>query len=105
MLVSASAASLKFMKYPLAVTVAVLAISLAAVCQTSDSTLRSVMQKDRSSRGVDGRLPTLSAAEHLSRGQALFENRHFPEAREHFQKIFDNYPTDPSMSAALFMTD
>lgn len=92
------------MKYPLAVTVAVLAISFAALSQTSDSALRSVMQKDRTSRGKDGRLPTLSAAEHLARGQALFDNRHFAEAREHFQKIFDNYPNDPAMSTALFLT-
>jgi len=104
MLVAAVARLVKFMKYPLAVTVVVLAISFAAVSQTSDSALRAVRQKDRAGRGVDGKLPTLSAAEHLARGQALYDNRHFPEAREHFQKIFDNYPNDPAMAPALFMT-
>ena len=92
------------MKYPIAITVTVLAISFAALSQTSDSALRSVKQKDKASRGVNGKLATLSAAEHLERGRALFDNRHFPEAREHFQKIFDNYPSDPAMAPALFMT-
>lgn len=92
------------MKYPIAVSITVLAISFAALSQTSDSALRSVKQKDKASRGVNGKLATLSAAEHLERGRALFDNRHFPEAREHFQKIFDNYPSDPAMAPALFMT-
>ena len=73
-------------------------------CQQSDSALRGVSGKDRSSRGKDNKLPTLSVAEHLLRGQTYFDNRQFPEAREHFQKIFDNYPTDPAMSTALFLT-
>ncbi|MBK8467321.1 MAG: tetratricopeptide repeat protein [Chloracidobacterium sp.] len=76
----------------------------AAFCQQSDSALRGVIGKDRSDKSKDGELPTLSAAEHLQRGQTYFDNRQFPQAREHFQKIFDNYPTDPSMSGALFMT-
>ncbi len=76
----------------------------AAFCQQSDSALRGVSGKDRSSRGKDNKLPTLPATEHLQRGQTYFDNRQFPEAREHFQKIFDNYPTDPAMSTALFLT-
>ena len=75
-----------------------------AFCQQSDSALRGVSGKDRSTRGKDGNLPTLTAAEHLLRGQTYFDNRQFPQAREHFQKIFDHYPTDPSMSTALFLT-
>jgi len=88
---------------PLAIT-AVLLTSFAVVSQSSDSALRSVMQKDKASRGANGLLQTLSAAEHLERGRALYDNRHFPEAREHFQKIFDNYPSDPAIPPALFMT-
>jgi|ERR1043166_9537544 soluble lytic murein transglycosylase len=75
-----------------------------AFCQQSDSALRGVSGKDRSSRGKDGNLPTLSAAEHLLRGQTYYDNRQFPEAREHFQKIFNNYPNSPEMSTALFLT-
>jgi len=76
----------------------------AAFCQQSDSALRGVSGKDKMSRGRDGNLPNLSAAEHLLRGQTYFDNRQFPEAREHFQKIFDNYPNDAAMSTALFLT-
>lgn len=75
-----------------------------AFCQQSDSALRGVIGKDKSDRAKDGKLPTLSAAEHLQRGQTYFDNRQFPQARDHFQKIFDNYPTDPAMSSALFLT-
>ncbi len=75
-----------------------------AFCQRSDSTLRGVIGKDRVSKAKDGGIPTLSAAEHMLRGQTYFDNRQFPEAREHFQKILDNYPTDPAMSTALFLT-
>jgi soluble lytic murein transglycosylase len=81
----------------------VLAISGSAIPQ-SDSALRSVIDKDRSSRSADGRLVTLTAAEHLARGRVYFDNRQFPQAREHFQKILDNFPTDEAMSGALFMT-
>jgi len=76
----------------------------AAFCQHSDSALRGVIGKDRSDKSKDGKLPTLTAAEHLLRGQPYFDNRQFPQAREHFQKIFENYPNDPAMSGALFMT-
>lgn len=95
---------MKMKNVPLAIT-AVLLTSFVVVSQTSDAALRSVKEKDRASRGKDGNLPTLSAQEHLDRGRALFNNRHFPEAREHFQKILDNYSTDTSvMPAALFLT-
>lgn len=94
---------MKMKNVPLAIT-AVLLTSFVVVSQTSDSALRTVMQKDRANRGSDGRLTTLSAAEHLDRGRMLYDNRHFPEAREHFNKIFDNYPGDPAVAPALFLT-
>src|SRR5437899_2922858 len=91
------------MKRILAVVVSLLLCS-TAFCQQSDSALHGVSQRDKNSRGSDGKLPTLSAAEHLLRGQTYYDNRQFAQAREHFQKIFDNYPTDPAMSTALFLT-
>jgi len=94
---------LVFMKDLTAVAAMSFVLTVFVIPQASDSTLKGVISKDKGSR-ADGKLPTLSAAEHLSRGQAYFENRQFREAREHFQKIFDNYPTDPAMSGALFMT-
>ena len=91
---------LAFMKNLTAVAAMSIVLTVLVIPQASDSTLKGVVGKDKSSR-TDGRLPTLSAAEHLSRGQAYFDNRQFPEAREHFQKIFDNYPNAPEMSGAL----
>jgi len=77
-------------------------LTLTAFAQTSDATLRSVIEKDRSSRSADGKLVTLTVSEHLARGKAYLDNRHFPESRKHFQKIIDNYSSDPAMSYALF---
>ncbi|MGB7203053.1 MAG: transglycosylase SLT domain-containing protein [Pyrinomonadaceae bacterium] len=76
----------------------------AFVYSQSDAALRQVIEKDRSTRDARGKLVTLTAAEHLIRGKIYFDNRHFPESREHFQKIFDNFSTDAAMSGALFMT-
>lgn len=80
-----------------------LIVTAVAAAQTSDTLLRSVSERDKSSRNVStGRLDTLSAAEHLVRGQTYLDNRLFPQAREHFQKILDVYPTDPGLAAAIF---
>lgn len=79
-------------------------LSIPTIPQQSDAGLRLIADKDKLVRDLTGKLATLTAAEHISRGTAYFENRHFPEAREHFQKIIENYPTDASMPAALFMT-
>ena len=95
--------TLAFMKNLTAVAAMSFVLTVLVIPQASDSTLKGIIGKDKSSR-TDGKIPTLSAAEHLSRGQAYFDNRQFPEAREHFQKIFDNYPNAREMSGALFMT-
>lgn len=78
-------------------------LSTQAVAQPSDAALRTVIEKDKMSRGLDGKLMTLTASEHLSRGRTLFDNRVFPQSREHFQKILDLFPTDTALSGALFM--
>lgn len=69
----------------------------------SDAELRSVTEKDKSSRDSAGKLITLPAAEHAARGNVYFDNRHFPEAREHFQKLVELYPDDPLQARALFV--
>ncbi len=92
------------MKQLVAIALLFLTFTTTVVSQPSDAALRSVVEKDRFSRGLDGKLQTLTATEHLTRGQIYFENRQFPQSREHFQKIFDVYPTDPAMSGAIFMT-
>ena len=79
-------------------------LSLPVFSQQSDAALRTVAERDRSSRGADGEIPTLSAAEHLHRAEVYSSNRQFPQAREHWKKIFDVYPNDPGMAAALVGT-
>lgn len=78
--------------------------SAVAVAQNSDAALARVKSADRNSRDQNGRLQTLSAAEHLSRAEVYSSNRLFPQAREHWQKFLDNYPNDPRTAKALFGT-
>lgn len=92
------------MKRILALIVICMATAVWGISQASDAALRSVTEKDRTSRLADGKLRTLTAAEHLAMGQTFFENRLFPQSRDHFYKIIENFPDDPAMSGALFMT-
>ncbi len=79
--------------------------SLNLVAQTyGDAALAQVTVKDKSARDSQGKLQTLTAAEHLYRAEVYSFNRHFPEAREHWQKVFDVYPSDAGMAKALMGT-
>jgi soluble lytic murein transglycosylase len=79
--------------------------SFAGFAQTqSDAALRRVTEQDKISRDANGRLQTLSASEHLLRADIYSTNRLFPQAREHWQKFFDNYPNQLGMEKALFGT-
>ncbi len=78
-------------------------INLFAQTQ-SDTALAQVTAKDRLSRDPSGGLQTLTASEHAFRADVYSTNRQFPQAREHWQKLFDNYPTDASMPKALMGT-
>src|SRR5258706_11362131 len=91
------------MKHLLAAATVIFLLSYAAFSQQSDAALRSVIEKDKTSRDHVGKLLTLPAAEHLARGTAYFTNRLFPQSREHLQQIIDNYPSDAGIPAALFM--
>ncbi|MBS1793753.1 MAG: transglycosylase SLT domain-containing protein [Acidobacteria bacterium] len=76
--------------------------SLAGFAQ-SDAALRNAIEQDKMSRDAQGKLLTLTLPEHLARGDVYMANRHFPEAREHWQKIIDNYSNEPlAMAKALF---
>ncbi len=86
------------------VSIALLFAFSAALFAQSDAALSQVTLKDKSSRSVNGKLPTLTSAEHLYRAEVYMANRHFPEAREHWQKIFEVYPTDAGMAKALMGT-
>ncbi|MDQ3063423.1 MAG: tetratricopeptide repeat protein, partial [Acidobacteriota bacterium] len=78
-------------------------INLFAQTQ-SDAALAQVASKDRLSRDASGGLQILTASEHAFRADVYSTNRQFPQAREHWQKIFENYPTDASMPKALMGT-
>lgn len=90
------------MKHILVFTLIVMFCSTVTILGQTDADLRAVTEKDKMSRDASGKLMTLPASEHVSRGFTYMENRHFPEAREHFQKILDVYPTDPLIQRALF---
>jgi tetratricopeptide (TPR) repeat protein len=91
------------MKKLLVVFALISCFSLLAAAQTrSDAALRIVTEKDAASRDSAGKLLTLTPADHLYRADVYSTNRHFPEAREHWQKILDNFPTDPGMPQTLF---
>ncbi len=72
--------------------------------QSSDAALRRAMRLDSDQRDANGKLETLDASEHLSRAETYMANRLFPQAREHWQKFFDNYPNDRGTPRALFGT-
>ncbi len=93
----------KIMKKLFAAAMLAFVLCFTASTQTSrDADLRGVTRLDEQDRGNDGKLITLPADEHIKRGYVYLDNRHFPEAREHFQRVVDVYPNDPLLSRALF---
>lgn len=77
--------------------------SFSIAAQTrSDAALRLVTEKDAAGRDLAGKLLTLTPADHLYRAEVYSTNRHFPEAREHWQKMLDNFPNDPGIPQTLF---
>jgi soluble lytic murein transglycosylase len=94
---------------PIMKTFALIAVVTAlvvnsAIAQRSDVALRRVTGDDVSLRDPNGKLKTLSAADHLTRAEVYSSNRLFPQAREHWQIVLDNYPQDPGIPKALFGT-
>ena len=92
------------MKTFLLTAVAVVFLNSFVAAQQSDAALRRAMSDDAASRDSSGKLQTMPASVHLARAEAYSSNRMFPQAREHWQKVFDNYPDDSGMSKALFGT-
>lgn len=92
------------MKTLLAALLAVVVLTTPHLAQTSDAALRRAIKLDADQRDASGKLPTLDASEHISRAETYMANRMFPQAREHWQKVLDNYPTDPGISKAYFGT-
>ena len=69
----------------------------------NDTTLARVREQDRLSRDVSGNLQTLAATEHAYRAEVYSSNRAFPQAREHWQKILDNYSSDMTVMPKTLM--
>jgi soluble lytic murein transglycosylase-like protein/outer membrane protein assembly factor BamD (BamD/ComL family) len=96
------------MKYNFALLIFafVLMFSVSAFAQSyNDAALARVTSQDRSSRNDKGEIPLLSMQEHIYRGDVYMANRHFPEARIHWQKIIENFSdNEPAMAKALFGT-
>ncbi len=92
------------MKTLLATLSIVILLATIAFSQTTDAALRRAIRLDNEQRDGAGKLQKLDASEHLSRAETYMANRMFPQAREHWQQFFDNYPNDPGMSKALFGT-
>ncbi len=92
------------MKKNLSLCVLIFAFALLAFGQgTGDAALRRVTAQDAAVRAADRKLPLLTVDEHLYRADVYMANRHFAEAREHWQKILDHYPTNTAaMPRALF---
>ncbi len=85
----------------LIVVLFIFSYNIFAQTQT-DAALSRIAAQDKNSHDTSGRLRTLTAGEHLYRADIYSTNRHFPEAREHWQKILDNYPNDENMPKVLF---
>ena len=96
------------MKYNFALLIFVFAVifSVSAFAQSyNDAALARVSAQDKSSRDDKGGIPLLTMPEHLYRADVYMANRHFPEAREHWKKIFENFSdNDAAMAKALFGT-
>jgi soluble lytic murein transglycosylase len=78
-----------------------LGLLVSALAQ-SDAALRAVMEKDSADRDASGRVARLSAEEHLARADVYMANRLFPQAREHWQRFLEEFPTDPGLPRAIF---
>ena len=69
----------------------------------NDAVLTKVTTEDKTIRDAEGKLQTMTAQEHLYRADVYMFNRHFAEAREHWQKILEEFPDETTaMPRTLF---
>lgn len=93
----------RIMKKLFAAFIFAICLCFSVSTQTStDSSLRGITALDEKDRDENGKLMTLPAAEHITRGFVYLDNRHFPEAQAHFQRFLDVYPNDALLPRALF---
>ncbi len=96
------------MKYNFALLIFVFVVmfSVSAFAQSyNDAALARVTSQDKSSRDGKGEMQLLTMQEHLYRADVYMANRHFPQAREHWKKILENFSdNEAAMAKALFGT-
>ena len=69
----------------------------------TDASLNAVRASDRIDRAKNSKVQTeITAAEHMRRATVYMTNRQFAAAREHWQAVLDNYPSDTSVPAAIY---
>ncbi len=89
------------MKFKPIIFLIVFSLAVVACAQVSDSALRRIRELDAANRDDTGRMKLLPVAEHLERADAYSSNRLFPQAREHWAMVIDNYPGDAGIPRAL----
>ncbi len=68
----------------------------------NDATLAKVIAQDNSDKDANGNPANLTIGEHMYRADVYMSNRHFAEAREHWQKVIKNYPDNALVPKAIF---
>ena len=70
---------------------------------TSDAALNAVRASDQMDRAGKSKVPgQVSAAEHMRRAGIYMANRAFAPAREHWQAVLAEFPSDTNVPAAIF---
>ncbi len=78
-------------------------VSFAYSQGATDATLNAVRTSDSIDRSRSGKLaPDITATEHMRRASVYMANRAFAPAREHYQAVVDDYPSDVNVPAALY---
>ncbi len=79
------------------------AFAFNSLAQTyNDAALSRVLGEDKTSGDLKNGLPTMPVGTHVYRADVYMANRHFPEARAHWQKVLDIYPEDGNVPKILF---
>src|SRR5215510_1408914 len=69
---------------------------------TSDASLNAVRASDQIDRATKGKAALVTAAEHMRRAAVYMANRAFQPAREHWQAVLNDYPSDTNVPAAIY---
>ncbi|MEK6334459.1 MAG: transglycosylase SLT domain-containing protein [Acidobacteriota bacterium] len=76
--------------------------ALVSAQSASDASLNAIRASDRIDRAAKGGFAQVTPSEHMRRAAIYLANRAFADAREHWQALVDNYPSDTNVPAALY---